>query len=63
MEDHLRHKERTVQAKTLGDNDFRTFEKQNEDVRGQVGLFVLFCLMHLIPQRLCNLSRAIIIEV
>lgn len=44
MEDHLRHKERTVQVKTLGDNDFRTFEKQNEDVGGRVGFFcfVLF---------------------
>lgn len=41
MEDHLKHKERTVQVKTLGDNDFRMFEKQNEDVGGQVGFFVL----------------------
>lgn len=63
MEDHLRHKERTVQLKTLGDNDFRTFEKRNEDVGGQVGFFVLFCILHLIPQRLYNLSSAIIIEV
>lgn len=61
MEDHLRHKERTVQVKTLGDNDFRTFEKWNEDVGGQVGFFVLFYAFN--PQRLCNLSSAIITEV
>ena len=42
MEDHLRHKERTVQVKTLEDNGFRTCEKRNDDVGGQVGFFVLF---------------------
>lgn len=64
MQDHPRHKESTAHVKTLRDNEFSAFKKQNEDVGGRLAVAKTeFLFLHLVPEQLGNIGIIILIEV